>query len=289
MKRSADRLVQPVLSRLQPTVRRAAGFDPLRRLLFRYYDRQSTRLNPVHPFDRQYHVDTSGRLHGTVLGLRDGGDLRTNNRYAGSQPSIIRAAVNLIPDPERVAFVDIGCGKGRALVVASEFPFREIVGIEISPELAKIAERNAQTIAHEHPERAPITVIAGDALDVHNLPSGDLVLYLYNPFGQDLTERLLKNIEYALEHEKRTIYVVYYNPVWAQVFDRSALLRRISATDIPCAAGEVDYGPDSSDVVIIWQDSDNAPSEVPIEASRSIILTKSGFHTELSGARHADG
>lgn len=147
-----------------------------------------------------------------------------------------------------------------------------------------IAERNAHIVAQEHPERAPITVITGDALDIQNLPSGDLVLYLYNPFGQDLTERFLKNIEYALEQEKRAIYVVYYNPVWGQVFDRSPLLRRISATDTPCDAGEMDYGPDSSDVVIIWQDSDNAPSDVPIEASRSIVLTKSGFHTKLSGS-----
>jgi SAM-dependent methyltransferase len=271
-----------IFRRLQPVVHRASRFEPVRRVLFRYYDRKSTRLNPVHPFDTQYHVDTSGHLQGTVLGLGPGGDPNSNTGYGGSQPSIIRAALSATPNPERAAFVDIGCGKGRALIVASEFAFRSVVGIEISPELARIAEQNAAVIAREQPGRTPITVITGDALDIHNLPSGDLVVYLFNPFGKNLTERLRSNIETALSQETRTIYIISYNPVWGEIFDHSPLLQRVSATDIPYDSSEIGHGPDSSDVVIIWQDRKNAPSEVPVEATRPILLTKSGWHVELA-------
>jgi tRNA1(Val) A37 N6-methylase TrmN6 len=52
--------------------------------------------------------------------------------YAGSQPSIVRAGIALLPDHNQYAFVDLGCGKGRALMVASEFSFARLVGVEIS-------------------------------------------------------------------------------------------------------------------------------------------------------------
>ena len=32
-------------------------------------------------------------------------------------------------------FIDFGSGKGRALLLASEFPFKRIIGLEFSPEL----------------------------------------------------------------------------------------------------------------------------------------------------------
>lgn len=265
---------------MQRVVRRAARFELVRRILFKYSGRKSKRINRVHPFDIQYHVDTSGWLHGALLGSGDERDPLANSGYGGSQPSIIRAALNLIPEKEKTAFVDLGCGKGRALIVASEFSFRSVTGIEISPELAQIAERNARVLAQEHPERTQIRIVTGDALDIDSLPSGDLAIYLYHPFGKSLIERLLSNIEYALGQERRTIYVIYYNPVWGQVFDGSSLLRRISATTTPYDATEIEYGPDSNDVVIIWQDSHNAPSDVPEEAARRIVLA--GWHAELA-------
>jgi SAM-dependent methyltransferase len=280
--RVRDRIVQPIFRRLQPVVWRAAAFEPVRRALYKYYDRKSKRSNPIHPFDQEFHVDTSGHLQGTVLGLGRGGDPSSNTGYGGSQPSMSRTALSVIPNPERLSFVDIGCGKGRALIVASEFPFRSVVGIEIAPELVRIAKNNAAVIAREHPGRPLITLVEGSALDVHNLPSGDLVVYLYTPFGENSTEQLRKNIEYLLSQEPRTVYVVSCNPIWAESFDRSPMLKRIYAETIPCYSSEIGYGPDSSTVVIIWQDRNHAPAEVPAKANRPIVLTKAGWHVELA-------
>lgn len=263
-------------------VRRAARVTAGRRALFSYYHWKSARRFPVHPFDAHYDVDTGGEVHGDVLGLGGGTDPLANNGYVGSQPSIVRAALGMIPNPGSAAFVDIGCGKGRALIVASEFGFRSIVGIEISPELARIAERNAASVAARYPDRTAITVVTGDALDIRHLPGGDLVVYIYNPFGVDLVDRLRRNVEQILGAGDRTVYVVYYNPVWGRVFDESPLLSRISAATLPYDATESGYGPDSADTVIVWQDRRHAPGDVPAETARRIVVKKNGWHAELA-------
>jgi predicted RNA methylase len=41
-------------------------------------------------------------------------------------------------------FVDIGSGKGRALIIAAEYAFKRIIGVEYSPSLATICRRNLE-------------------------------------------------------------------------------------------------------------------------------------------------
>src|SRR5271154_1163699 len=135
----------------------AARFEPVRRILFEYYDRKLAHVNSIHPIDSQYAIRTSGALPGSVLQVGD--SVKKNAGYVGSQPSIIRRALNAIPNHNEAVFIDVGCGKGRALVVASEFPFRSIIGVELSPELAELAEENSQVVARNFSKRPPITIV----------------------------------------------------------------------------------------------------------------------------------
>jgi SAM-dependent methyltransferase len=261
----------------------AARVEPIRRMLFEYYDKKLMRLAPVHPFDNQYGVRTSGALPGSVLRL--GYPFKKTTAYVGYlgvQPSIIRQALSILrPYHNDATFVDLGCGKGRALVVASEFPFRSVIGVEITPELAKVAQDNACVIAENWPERPPITVVNGNALD-YELPESNLVIFLYNPFGEDLITMLLTNIETALEKGDNRIWIVYINPVWGHIFDTSSVLSRIYAESISYDPAEVGYGPDSSDVVAIWQDAKSAPVTNSDRADREIVMTNFGLRAELA-------
>jgi SAM-dependent methyltransferase len=268
---------------LRPVLRFVVRFEPIRRIVFIYLDRRSARRDPIHPIDHQYQVSTSGSVSGSVL-ERQGSDrdTRANSGYGGSQPSIIRRAIRTIPDHSQSTFIDLGCGKGRALVVASEFPFRSIIGVEISTEVARVAEQNALVIARQYPDRTPIVVINGDAVN-RELPAGDVVIYLYHPFGEHLVKDLLKRVESALSTETRTIRIVYYNPVWGAIFDGSPGLKRVFAETIPYDPSEISYGPDDSDVVVIWQDSGSGPADVPKGASRRILVPDPGTHAELAG------
>jgi SAM-dependent methyltransferase len=259
-----------------------ARFEPIRYVLFKYSDKRYMHLVPVHPFDKQYGIRTSGFLPGSVLRLPDPDKKNTAYiGYLGVQPSIIRRALNLLPHHNNATFLDLGCGKGRALMVASEFPFRSVIGVEISRELVRVAKKNAQVMGQNLPEQTPITVVNGNALD-YALPEGNLIVFLYNPFGEYLIRGLLTKIETALLKKDSSIWVVYINPVWGHLFDTSPALSRIYAESVPYDPREIGFGPDSSDVVIIWQDAKSASVNASKGADRGIVVTDFGRRAELA-------
>jgi len=233
-----------------------------------------------HPFDRVHGTDTSGTT--SSEDLRAAGTDEAHQHvtfYGGSQPGVLRTVLATLPQPEKSTFLDLGCGKGRALLVASEFPFRDIVGVELSPALAQVARTNAALIAARHSARTPIRVELGDAT-AFPLPPGNLVLFLYHPFGEELVLKVVSAVEAALAAEARAIYVVLYNPVNGACFDASRLLRRRFAKMVPYASEELGYGPDTADAVVIWQGGSAPPSSGLSDAR--IVVTVPGTRAELA-------
>jgi SAM-dependent methyltransferase len=237
----------PVVSSLirQPAARSLLKNIPGSKLLY------GSGWDAVHPFDRIHGTDTSGFVSADQLPAEEAARVHAVF-YAGSQPGVLREGLKALPPLETCTFVDLGCGKGRPLLVASEFPFRKIIGVELSPDLADVAKRNAAIFAGRFPGRTPVHIVVGDAGNFP-MPSGDVVLFLYNPFGAEIVARVVQRVEAALRTELRSIYIVYYNPTAAHCFDASALLTRRFERRIPYAAEELGYGPDESDLVIIWQ------------------------------------
>jgi SAM-dependent methyltransferase len=76
--------------------------------------------------------------------------------YMGSQPTFIRRALDQLGDIAGSTFVDIGCSKGRPLIVASEYPFALALGCDISADLVKTANANAVVMARRYPQRPPL-------------------------------------------------------------------------------------------------------------------------------------
>jgi SAM-dependent methyltransferase len=100
----------------------------------------------THPIDRTYGIDTSGSV--SVENLHPDPRLQCLIvDYLASQPSIVRRGLSALGNIRDYVFVDLGCGKGRATTVAGEFPFRAVVGVELSAALAATARANAATIA----------------------------------------------------------------------------------------------------------------------------------------------
>jgi SAM-dependent methyltransferase len=143
---------------------RAAQVPALRPALIAYYENKTSAnsWDREHPYDRAHGVRTSGMLPGFLLRPGEPMDVQTPI-YSASQPSIIRRALATIPDPQNCHFLDLGCGKGRPLLVATEFRFAAIIGVELSPTLSRIARRNADVYSRAHPDRTPIVVIGGEA------------------------------------------------------------------------------------------------------------------------------
>jgi predicted RNA methylase len=228
-----------------PRVRRVAGHIPILRGVYSGCFRR-------HPIDLQHGTETSGLVDADRL-QPDAALTNELNPYMGSQPSIVRRALLTLGETKGYTFVDIGCGKGRAMIVATEFDFDAIVGYDISAELVNIANENAAVMAQRYPERTPIRALKANVSEL-SLPVGKLVVFLYNPFGTPLIAALLKTLEAGIAAgEIEHLFIVYDNPVCGHVFDASRAVTRWFAGAYPYEHGEIGYGPLDEEAVVIWQ------------------------------------
>lgn len=185
----------------------------------------------VHPFDARYGVDTSGLVWGEALdgvdaGKSDAGYWVTG--YYGVAPSVFAPALEQLGLPwEQTTFVDVGCGKGRAMLLALRFPFRRVVGVELSPELARAAEENVARF-HPHWRRSEVAVEVrtGDAAEA-GLPDGPLLLFLYHPFAAPVMTRFLAHVRDAAQAQPREVVLLYMNPELDGLLRRTAFLERM--------------------------------------------------------------
>ena len=113
---------------------------------------QEMRYRPsaeVSDFDRMFGVDTDGATNNTTH-LRDL-EISSPNwvhsyDYIPVKPDRFRSALSALAIPhERFLFIDFGCGKGRAVLLAAELPFQRVVGVDFSQELVAIARNNWAT------------------------------------------------------------------------------------------------------------------------------------------------
>ncbi len=168
-----------------------------------------------HPFDQIYGVDTAGLLWGESLDEAPDAAQSSywTTGYYGIAPSAFAAALqHLHLDWARYTFVDVGCGKGRALLLALRYPFRAVLGIELSATLAAVATENLRRfIAPWRGNSTPAQAIAADATSF-KVPAGPLLLFLYHPFAAPVMKRFLAHLQAAARAEARDIVLLYANP-----------------------------------------------------------------------------
>lgn len=269
---TASVIRQHVVSFLKANMAGVLSSRPMRRLAFLGY-RLWTRKAVWHrkpEIDRTLGIDTTGLLPNLLLRTGHEAD-EAAHAYLGINANVLRSALEAIPGIERFSFVDLGAGKGRAVAVASAFPFRTILGIELNPELCRFAARNAAIIARREPARTRIEIRQGDA-SVPALPEGPIVLLLYHSFGRDLVKRLAAHLEAAVRH--RELFFVYVNPVYGDLFDEAPGFSRWFAEQIPIPAQE-DYFDDGSVAAVIWRAG--GPQDMqspPPGALRPIVIVK---------------
>jgi tRNA1(Val) A37 N6-methylase TrmN6 len=129
---------------------------------------------------------------------------------------------------QEFTFIDFGSGKGRALLLAAEFPFQRIVGVEFSRELVQIAARNIRTYRSETQRCQQIELVCTDAA-AYPIPDEPAVLYFYNPFEEQVMVPVIENIRRSLEHRSRDVVVVYATPHCDHLWKRVGALRKIKS------------------------------------------------------------
>jgi len=128
-------------------------------------------------------------------------------RYEPTSWFLARKIIERLQPSSEDIIYDIGCGKGRMLALFAQLPVQLVVGIELDPDLARIAESNARKVRFR---RAPITVLNANAVDV-DYDQGT-VFYMFNPFGYETTRLVFERIGQSLRRRPRRIKLALYSP-----------------------------------------------------------------------------
>ncbi len=118
--------------------------------------------------------------------------------------------------PERTTFVDLGSGLGRVVLLAAERPYRQVIGVEISPALHEVAKENRDRYPRERLQSRDIRLVRADAA-TFTFPRGDLAVYLYNPFRAPVLQAVVDR----LAVHRAAVVLAYHTPLERETIDRA--------------------------------------------------------------------
>lgn len=159
-------------------------------------------------WDRRHGVDTAGSIQLGALKVVGPHRAKGNEAVCTSPKTFDFIMASLTRDLDDHIFIDIGSGKSRTLLLASRYPFAEIIGVEFARELVDIARSNIERFKDPSQKCRALSVVEADAA-AYDFPEAPLVVYFYNPFSKDVFDIVLKNLVLSLERCPRDCFVVY--------------------------------------------------------------------------------
>jgi predicted RNA methylase len=161
-------------------------------------------------FDLRYGTDTAQEVLLTDLAI----DSANKGYGVNYMPTHARPLQHLLRDlqlPNEGTFVDLGCGKGKTLLIAAQWGFRKVVGVEFSPELCDQARRNVEIFQSRVPVRSEFEIIQADVAKYQIRPDEN-VFFMFNPFEEPVMRDVLKNIAQSVEESPRRVWLLYNHP-----------------------------------------------------------------------------
>jgi SAM-dependent methyltransferase len=181
-------------------------------------------------FDWDHHVNTTSAAvgwHDRLLGV-------LHSPYQPTDPNLFREMLDDLKQRTAVdfasfTFLDLGSGKGRTLLLASDYPFEKIIGVELLPSLHAIARQNLQRYQSDSQKCFAIEPVCADAT-TFPLPPNPLLIYLFNPFPEAGLRHFLANLEKSLRQHPRAAYLLYHNPLLEHVLLERTVFHKIGGT-----------------------------------------------------------
>jgi len=169
-------------------------------------------------YDWDFRVNTTSAAvgwHDRLLGV-------FHSPYQPTEPALFREMVDELQSLTNIrlddfTFIDLGSGKGRALLMASAYPFQRIVGVELLASLHRIARQNLALYARDSQKCFSLESICGDATRFQ-FPDGPMLIYLFNPLPESGLRHTLANLASDLSRRPRRVYVLYHNPLLEGLF-----------------------------------------------------------------------
>lgn len=192
--------------------------------------------------DRVMGIDTTHNVSWAELGI-DGGSGVPYQATSWRQLLRIRTILAELGISPRDTFIDFGAGKGRMLCLAARYPFRRVIGVELSAELCAVARRNVAANADRFACKE-ICIQTADA-ETYRVPDDVTVIYMNNPFTGDTFCRVVDNICASVARSPRTALLLYHHPNMRNYLEEHGLRAVRSAKDlivyvVPVGAGSRD-------------------------------------------------
>jgi predicted RNA methylase len=153
-----------------------------------------------------------------------------NFHYVPIRPKCARRVLRNLPlkSPNEYTFIDFGSGKGRMLLLAARHGFQRVYGVELRAEFHEQASRNIRQ--YQKIARCKMESLHMDAAD-YEFPNQKLVLFFFNPFGNEVMAKVLENLSVSLDRCFREVWVVLHDPTSSLEADRTPQLRLEVARD----------------------------------------------------------
>lgn len=198
-----------LLQRARDSIRKN-GFQGFLKILLSYLE--------DYIFDIRYGTDTMRWIDLNDL------DIQSENRHRGVnyQPTRarpFRKLIGMLDFSRDSVFVDFGSGKGRVLLLASEYRFKRIVGIEFSHQLCEVARRNLLVYREKTGVGGNVEIVESDAVD-YEVRDDENIFFFFNPFDAFVMNKVIRNIMISLEKKPRQIWLIYNCPERSHVIEK---------------------------------------------------------------------
>jgi len=209
---------------------RALAPTSLKQLFWRLKDVAGVRYNRVEAFlyDVRNGTDTGGKAAAAKLDI----PADTVEHVTGFQSvneRHLKTVLEQVDFPIGSVFIDIGCGKAKALLIAAKFLYIEkVVGVELAKSLCVASEKNLEIARAKGALNTPAEIIHGDAVEIE-YDSAINIFFLNNPFDAGFMLRMIDILErHAKKHGKK-IWMLYGNPQHADVIAQDGRLKFVRA------------------------------------------------------------
>jgi SAM-dependent methyltransferase len=108
------------------------------------------------------------------------------------------------------SIVDLGCGKGRVMMVAAHFGFTHMTGIDFAKEVCEEAKANMAEKEKQFPDIS-WRVINGN-VENYEITPDDSVFFMFNPFDYSVLKNFLRKLDISCDEFPRRIYFLYASP-----------------------------------------------------------------------------
>jgi SAM-dependent methyltransferase len=197
-----------------------------RETLRRYrQSRAATSLFVADEFDQAYGTETTVRVHATDLEIANPNWIHASPYFPTPSRLLPEVLAGLDLQFDKLTFVDLGSGKGRMVLMAAQFPFRRIIGVEFSEQLHDVATTNL--FRYSGPKRCSRIQLLCQDFTEFAFPTEPLFVFLYNPANAHLSSVLAQNLMRSLSRSPREVWILYVTPY--EVFAGEKQLETVKA------------------------------------------------------------